>query len=411
MKQHLKDNLLVPYIALLFIVLSFFLQPIGELFVGLHNIQKSESILLTDYVAVGGIGPALLNSGLLMGLSYLLIRKLGLRVTGSIFAGILTIGGFAFFGKNIFNVAIIYLGVYLYSRYKRINIRSVIVVFLFSTGLSPLSSVVMFGLGIDLIYSIPLGIFVGVTAGFLLVELASRAISFHQGYDLYNVGFASGILSFSIFSIFKLLNLDYKTNLIYTNDSHLLLFYLFIIICLVYIVLGLYLSDFKIQGYKNILKLSGRAATDFTRRDNQAMTMFNIGITGLAALLVLVMLDVHMNGPVFGGLFTIIGFAAFGKHVRNILPPMIGVFIVSILFNIDLSVPVILAILFSTGLAPVAGEHGIIVGILTGMLHLPINFSLGQLHGGVLLYSNGFAAAFTAIIVTSIVATFKRSDL
>ena len=50
------------------------------------------------------------------------------------------------------------------------------------------------------------------------------------------------------------------------------------------------------------------------------------------------------------------------------------------------------------------------MGILSGMLHLPIVISLGQLHGGVLLYSNGFAAAFTAVLIVTIIHTFERRD-
>lgn len=122
------------------------------------------------------------------------------------------------------------------------------------------------------------------------------------------------------------------------------------------------------------------------------------------------LLDVNINGPVLGGLLTIFGFGAFGKHVRNVLPPMIGVFIISLVFNIDLSVPVVLAIIFSTALAPIAGEFGFFWGIAAGMVHLPFVSSLGQLHGGVLLYSNGFAAAFTALFITSIISTFKREE-
>ena len=409
MVTRLRHNMLVPYIALGFIILSLFLQPLSEFFKGYGRILVSESILLTDYVSVGGIGPALFNSGSLMLISYILIRKLDLRVTGSIFAGILTIGGFAFFGKNLLNVSIIFLGVFLYSRYKNIKLKSVIIVLLFSTGLSPISSVVMFGVGIPLYYSIPFGIFIGVLSGFLIVELSSHVITFHRGYDLYNVGFAGGILAFAYFSIFKLLDIEYTTNLIYTNDQHLLLLYLYIAICLLFIVVGVILNDKPLKEYFMITKLSGRAVTDFTRKSNQPLTMFNIGVTGLAALVVLLILNVHMNGPVFGGLMTIVGFSAFGKHPRNVLPPMIGDLLVTLIFSIPLSVPVVLAIIFSTALAPIAGEHGFIIGVLSGMLHLPIVTSLGQLHGGVLLYSNGFAAAFTAVIFITVIHTFERS--
>jgi len=410
MRKTILHNMLVPYISISFIILSLFLQPFSEFLKGYGRIITSESILLTDYVSVGGIGPAIFNSGTLMLLSYFIIKRLDLRVTGSIFAGILTIGGFAFFGKNILNVSIIFLGVLLYSKYKHITLKSVIIVFLFSTGLSPVSSVIMFGVGIPLMYSIPLGAFIGVLSGFLIVELSTHVITFHQGYNLYNVGFAGGILTFGYFSIFKLLNIDYSTNLIYTNTQHLTLLYLYIIICLIFIAVGIYYNQKPLKDYLKILKLSGRAVTDFTRNNNQPLTMINIGITGLAALLIILILDVHMNGPVFGGLLTIVGFSAFGKHPRNVLPPMIGVLIMILLFNMELSVILVLAIIFASALAPLSGEYGAVIGVLSGMLHLPIAISLGQLHGGVLLYSNGFAAAFTAVIMLTIIQTFKRRD-
>lgn len=411
MIKKIKNNLLIPYIASSFMIIGLFLQPLEEFVDGFWIITTSESILLTDFVAIGGVGPALFNSGLLMLVSFLFIRYLDLRISGSIFAGILTIGGFAFFGKNVLNVSIIYFGVYLYTVYRSVSIRNVIVIFLFSTGLSPISSVIMFGVGIPLLYSIPLGIVIGVLAGFLLIELSTRVISFHRGYDLYNVGFASGILSFTFFSIFKIAGIEYQTNLIYTNDSDSFLLALFFILCLVFFTVGFILNDFSFSQYRDLLARSGRAVTDFTRKGQEAVTMINIGITGLAALAMILLLGVRINGPVLGGLLTIVGFAAFGKHIRNILPPMFGVFIVAYALDIELSVPVVLAMLFSTGLAPVAGEFGIIIGVITGMLHLPIVSALGQLHGGVLLYSNGFAAAFTAVVITTFITSFRKREV
>ena len=408
MKKRIKNHLLIPYVSIAFIIISLVLQPFGEFITGYIHILTSESILLTDYIVVGGEGPALFNAGSLMLLTYLIIRKLDLRVTGSIFAGILTIGGFAFFGKNLLNVSIIYLGVYLYAKYKSIDLRSVIAIFLFSTGLSPISSIVFFGLGLSYAISIPLGIFIGILSGFLLVELSQKVITFHRGYDLYNVGFASGIIAFVFFSVLKLFSLDYETNLIYTNESHSLLLIIFVSLALIYILVGLWLNDFKLTGYKDILRQSGIAITDFTRRKNEPMTMFNIGLTSLASLALMLLIGVKMSGPVMGGLLTIMGFAAFGKHLRNSIPPMIGVILVVYLFKLELSVPVILAIIFSTGLAPVSGEYGIIVGVLTGMLHLPVVQAISELHGGILLYSNGFAAAFTAVIITTLITSIKK---
>lgn len=410
MKEQMRNTMLVPVIAIAMMLLGLILQPLSIFWEGYITILTSESILLTDYVAIGGVGPAMFNSGSLMLLSYIIVRRLKLPITGSIFAGLFTIAGFAFFGKNLLNVSIMYLGVYLYARYRGHSARSVIVVFLFATGLSPISSIVMFGMDLELIIAIPLGITVGVVSGFLLMELSRHTMAFHNGYNLYNVGFASGIVAFVLFSIFSLSGASYDTNLIYSNDSHTILLVLFIVVSAIYLIAGLYLNQWRFTGYKKILRMSGRVATDFTQRNQQAITMINIGITSFAALLVMLVLRVNINGPILGGLFTIMGFSAFGKHIRNILPPMIGVGLTVLLFDLELSVPIVLSILFVTGLAPIAGEYGIIVGVFSGMVHLPIVISLGQLLGGVLLYANGFAAAFTAVFIVTIIQSFKRRE-
>lgn len=408
MRKWLKESMLLPIIACLLIVSSFFFQSFGDFVEGYYQILISESILLTDFVEVGGIGPTLFNSGSLMLLSYILVRKLDIKITGSIFAGIMTIGGFAFFGKNILNVSIIFLGILFYSFYKQISLKSIIIVFLFATGIGPISSLIIFGLGIPYLISIPLGILVGVLSGFLLVELSSHVISFHKGYNLYNIGFACGILSLSYYSLLSILNVEYESNLIYANDSHFILVILFVVICLTFLFFGLFLNNWTFEGIPNILKKSGRAVTDFTRRNNEAATMLNVGTIGLIALLLISLIGIRLNGPVIGGLLTIIGFGAFGKHIRNIYPPMIGVILVVVLLQLDMSITIILAILFSTGLAPLSGERGILVGVLSGMLHLPIALSLGVVHGGILLYANGFAAAFTAVVIDTLVISFER---
>jgi hypothetical protein len=410
MKRHIITTMMIPHIAIAMMIIGVLLQPLPAFWEGYIDILTSTSILLTDYIAVSGVGPTLFNAGSLMLLSYIIVKKLSLPITGSIFAGLFTILGFAFFGKNLLNVSIMYLGVTLYAKYSGYSARSVIVVFLFATGLSPISSIVMFGMDLDLWIGIPLGIIVGVTSGFLLMELSRHTMIFHKGYNLYNVGFASGIVAFVLFSIFSLSGATYETNFLYSNDSHIFLLVFFIVVSVFYLVLGLYLNNWTFRGYKSILQKGGRIATDFTQRNQHGPTMINIGITSLASLVVIVALQVHMNGPIIGGLFTIMGFAAFGKHIRNILPPMFGVGLIVVLFGLELTVPIILSILFVTGVAPLAGEYGIFIGVLSGMVHLPIVISLGQLLGGVLLYANGFAAAFTAVFINTIIQSFKRRE-
>ena len=118
-----------------------------------------------------------------------------IEVSGPIFAGMMMIVGFSFFGKNIFNGLPIYLGVWLFSKMKKKPFQNYIITLLFSSGLSPIVSYSIFGFGLPYYFSIPLGIIVGIIVGILIPQFAAHTISFHQGYNLYNTGFALGIIS------------------------------------------------------------------------------------------------------------------------------------------------------------------------------------------------------------------------
>jgi hypothetical protein len=91
---------------------------------------------------------------------------------------------------------------------------------------------------------------------------------------------------------------------------------------------------------------------------------------------------------------------------------MFGVLIISLVFGYQpTNIVIALAIIFSTGLAPITGEHGIIAGLITGMVHLPLALTFSEIQGGILLYANGFSAAFTAVIIHTLISTFERRDI
>ena len=387
------------------------MQPFHVFLEGYFSILFSKSVLLSDYMTIGGLGPTLFNSGSLMLLSYGIVRTLDMRISGALFAGILTIGGFAFFGKNLLNVSLIFMGVFLYAKVRKIALREVIVVFLFATGISPISSVLMFGFSLPYIVGIPLGIIVGILSGFLLVELSNHVFSFHKGYNLYNVGFACGIFALFYVSMFTLFGLESEPSYVFSLEAHLFLLVFFIGLCTLYIVLGFLLNQFSFDGFGHIVRKRTPNQNDYTSKDSEGIAMINVGLNGLIVLSLLLVLNLKLSGPVMGGLFTIVGFSAYGKHVRNTWPPIVGVIIMVLLFDVELSVGIILAMLFSTALAPLAGEHGIVVGVLSGMIHLPVMMGLSDIHGGILLYTNGFAAAFTAVIMDTLIRSYKGNDL
>ena len=150
-----------------------------DVFRGYLEIIKSPSILITDYTAVGGLGATFFNAATVLIFNLIIMKILDMRITGIIFSGIVCILGFSFFGKNLFNTLPINLGIFLYSKIKKIPFRNLIVTFLFSSGISPLVSYCMFGFGLPLYGGIPLGIACGVVAGLIVTPLANHTIKFH----------------------------------------------------------------------------------------------------------------------------------------------------------------------------------------------------------------------------------------
>ncbi|MGS0972962.1 MAG: DUF1576 domain-containing protein [Candidatus Izemoplasmataceae bacterium] len=407
----LRRGMLLVIVSVLLMVLGLLLQPLNVFFDGYFAILSSKSVLLSDYITIGGLGPTLFNVGSLMFLSYVIVRMLDMRISGALFAGILTIGGFAFFGKNLLNVSLIFMGVFLYAYLRKIKLQEVIVVFLFATGISPISSVLMFGFDLPYIVGVPLGVLVGISSGYLLVELSSHVRHFHKGYNLYNVGFACGIFALFYCSLFTLFGFESEASYVFSLEAHRLLLVIYTGICVMYFIVGFLFNKWSLSGMKDLMKRTTPTGNDYTSDYAEGVAMINVGLNGLVVLGLVLLLDIQLSGPVVGGLFTIIGFSAYGKHVRNTWPPMVGVMIMVLLFDVELSVGIILAMLFATALAPLAGEHGILVGVLSGMIHLPVMMGLSGIHGGILLYTNGFAAAFTAVIMDTLIVSYKRNGL
>ena len=73
---------------------------------------------------------------------------------------------------------------------------------------------------------------------------------------------------------------------------------------------------------------------------------------------------------------------------------------------------IVLAILFSTCLAPIAGQFGLWVGLLAGFLHISVvmNINIGLMHGGLNLYNNGLAGGFVAIVLVPLLEALKQNN-
>lgn len=409
----LLKNYYPPYVTLsilylFFIIFAFFLDSPSEIFHGIKSIILSSDILITDYMEVGGIGAALVNAALTSLLSLLLLITIGIKPNGSTIMSLWLMTGFSFLGKNIFNIWPIILGVYLFSIYQKEPFLNYILVSLLGTSLSPVVSQISFGINQYNFISIILGILLGIAVGFILPPIASHSIKAHNGYNLYNIGFASGLIATLLMSILRGFGINLDSRLIWHSGSNKVLSILLIICCVYLIIIGVIYGKNKKSNLTTINKQTGRLISDFYILFGET-TYINMGILGILATCFVIIIGGDLNGATICGIFTIIGFGCFGKNIKNTIPIVIGATLAAI-FNINeiTSPALLLSILFSTTLAPICGKFGWKYGILAGIIHVNIVTNIGYLHGGLNLYNNGLAGGFVAMILIPLITTFKK---
>src|SRR5699024_12620831 len=77
--QEKTIEIVVLFYILLFLIVGLSMQPIDELVRGLSSIFTASGILISDYMVIGGVGPALVNASIvgLIGYVLLLYNEIG----------------------------------------------------------------------------------------------------------------------------------------------------------------------------------------------------------------------------------------------------------------------------------------------------------------------------------------------
>lgn len=378
---------------------------------GIQRIIVEPDILITDYISVGGIGAAFVNSGLTTLAFLIILYRLRLELYGTAITALFLISGFSFFGKNIFNIWFIVLGVYLYARFQRESFTRYIYTALFGTALAPLVTELMFNIPQPLSIRLPLAIINGLAMGFVLPPMATFALRVHQGYNLYNIGFTAGLVGTAFMSTFRSLGLAAGTRMVWSTEYTSILSVFLFTIFLSIIITGYILNGKSFKGIPSIMKYSGRMVTDFVQIIGFAPSLINMGVCGIISTLFVLLVKGDINGPVLAGIFSVVGFATFGKHPKNIVPIFLGIFVGSMISIWRINDPnILLAALFGTTLAPIAGEYGWKVGMIAGFLHSSVVLNISTLHGGINLYNNGFSGGLVAAFLVPIIDAFRRKD-
>jgi len=402
-----RITFLVGLISSVFLVTAFIVEKPIEVFRGEWEIITSPGILITDFIAISNLGSAFFNAGLttLMGLGLAWLIKA--RFNGYLLSAIFTLTGFSFFGKTPFNIVPIFVGVYLYDAFfSHQPMRDLIAPLLFGTTLGPIVSQVAFGFGWGW-SGVVIGILLGVVCGGLMAAIMGHIFTFHQGYNLYNTGTSAGFIGTVVYMMMRGFGIRIESVFYWSTEyTNLLSLYLFFILLLI-IIFGFFWGA-NYTNYKKILKCSGRLASDYVEMTDLGTTLVNMGVIGIIGLGYVYFVGGDVNGPVLAGILTVTGFGALGKHPRNILPVIIGVYLICIPKIWSHTDPgPLLAALFCTTLAPISGRFGFFSGLAAGALHLPMVMHVGGLHGYMNLYNNGFAGGLAMLLIVGFIKGLK----
>ena len=376
-----------------------------EILQGMHVIFTTEDVLITDYIAIAGIGAAFVNAGLVTLASVVILKAVNDPVNGATLVTIGLMAGFSLFGKNIVYMWPIIIGTALYALFKREPFARHVNVALRATALSPIVSF------ISAEYSPWLGVLMGLIIGFLISPVAEHAHQVQNGMNLYSLGFSCGLLAMMLVPAFKAFGLSPESAHYWSTGNNTLLGTALSVLCAGFILAGLTRGPKPVLAkYWALLRTSGRVPSDYVRTFTPGPVLVNMGVNGLIATGYIVFTGGDLNGATIGAIFTIMGFSAYGKHAFNIVPVMAGVLLGSLANHVDPNSSALqLAGLFGTTLAPFAGVFGWPFGVLAGLLHSSVVLQAGLPLEGMNLYNNGFSGGLVAIVLYPVLQSIVKS--
>lgn len=408
-----KDTLLIVLLFFLFSMITAAVLTSGfkDSISGFLLLQIHPARLINDFIEIAGAGGALFNASLVGFIGLFLVILAGIPLSGPTYATIFTMAGFGLFGKTPLNILPIVLGVYLSAKLVGKSFREYLIIAMFGTALGPLVSTLTWELGLPLIPALITGLTGGILTGFFLPSIAFSMLHLHQGYNLYNMGLTCGFFGLFASALMKGLGHSYSTSMFWYNGTSEVLVLLVPVISVFLILSGVISGGRKsLSDLREVFAVPGRLPSDFVDLCSLSGSLINSGLIGLTGSLYILIIDAPFNGPVIGGLLTIMGFGAFGTHLKNSWPVVSGVILATMVTGNPLNAPgPVLAAIFSTTLSPLAGTFGVFPGILAGFIHLLLVLQTGSWHGGMNLYNNGFAGGLTAALIISVIQWYRTN--
>lgn len=400
---------LVELTALGCIVFAVVMDSPGEVLRGIVRILMPTDILITDFIDLGGLGGAFAQAGLLTLLVCAAYRVTGAPVNGAAVGCLYMLLGFALFGKTLVNVWPIIAGVALFCALRKEPFRDHLTTAVFATALAPVFTEIAFNSALPRAVSVPLGAVTALLIGFVVPVVARQLFRAHNGFSLYNMGFSAGILGVVVIAVFQSYGLTPQPPMVWTSGHDTPLLILLVLMIGSLVGTALLVERRPWSGLRNLLRETGQDPADFLTGHGAGPTLLNMAAVGAIGTVAVLAVGADLNGPVVGGIVSIIGFGACGKHMVNIVPVMLGVLLGVLAKPFGLTDPgVVWAMLFGTCLAPISGRFGPHWGLLAGFLHVSVGQVTGAFTAGLNLYGNGFAAGLVAAVVSPVALMLHR---
>lgn len=373
------------------------------------EVLTNPAILLTDFSYVGGIAAAFLNAGLMGLLASALVYASG-EFSGLSFAVVTMCAGFAFFGKTPVTGIVIISGTIIRNYVMQKRPFEDITTALFATCMGPMVSYIA--------YSTPGGwpaaLLSGLAAGFLVPEVASLTKRAYKGMNLYNIAFASTIITAIAAEMLRGLGFQLEACAGPTLDYPAWVYPLLIAAFAIAGMAGYFFIPGSVDGFKKILGCRCEGA-DYLSTAGLGGTLLNFSLTGFILVIVpWAVLKAPLNGPLLGTIIAVSGWAASAKKPEAMLTLIGGYLAAFFISSYELTPAIAMGSLFVTGLCPLSDRLGIGYGFLAGFVHLFVVTRCSSIHGGLMLYNNGLSAGIVAIAVLALYKTLqpvKSKDL
>ncbi len=434
-------RLFFAFVSLCFILAADALPDRDRMLLGFVRILIAPCKISTNYFALGGYSATFFNMGVVglfcLGLTFLP----GCKPNNVTTLGFLLTVGFGSWGMNVLNMIPTMLGVCLYAAVKKEKLGAMTNAMLFSTGIAPLISELLFRypgtqyLGFNVLGAV-LAIVVGVIIGFFLPAGMAFAPNIHKGYDHYSaavpVGFTAFFLRAVLYNV-MLGTTPAKLELAALAAPQAEFFYacnIFAIVLFALFILFAFLMGCKVKDYWCLLKDPGHGVS-FSSKYGTAAFLMNAGVFGLMIVAYFnfaALIDPNQSmanvwtGMTFGIVFCMLATCNSGSHPKNVLPIMAGYVVFSCLFgwisgllgveNYALSIgsqSILIGLCYANGLSPISGKYGFGYGFLAGGLHYLLVSAVPDMHGGFLLYNGGFTAALICLLLVPQLERFCKT--